>query len=157
MLSIEHKKQKRASIPIGQASFFSRHSTMISSLAAIMVIGFAAFSYMMYQKQNQANNQIVVLSDKMNQLQTDYISLSEQNEQIFTQYKVLKDASTRYVHLRGMDMVPQALAVVYYNSEHKNAYLNIVNLPAAPHGHQYQLWADVDGKHRNMGCLLYTS
>jgi len=142
MLSIEHKKQKAAN-----------NASMIGGLAAMLVIGFATFSYMMYQKQDQANKQIAILSEKMNQLQTDYTSLNQQNEQLFAQYEILKDASTRQVHLRGMDLVPQALAVVYYNPEHKNAFLNIVNLPTAPKGHQYQLWADVNGKHMNMGTL----
>lgn len=153
MLSIEHKKQKGAHAVIAQPSFFARYSSMISGLAAIMIIGFAAFSFMMYQKQNEANQKITILSDKMNQLQTDHTSLTAQNKELLAQYEMLKDVSTRQVHLRGMDLVPQALAVVYYNPEHKNAFLNIVNLPAAPHGHQYQLWADVDGKHMNMGTL----
>lgn len=155
-MSIEYKRsQVETSSP--SPSFMERYGAAITGLAAMMTLTLGVLSYLMFQNQNEANAKIASLSGKIETLQTDYENLKNQNQQLIAQYEVLKDISTQQIRLSGSDMAPQALAVVYYNPDQKNAFLNIVNLPQPPDGHQYQLWADVDGKHINMGMLAKES
>ena len=59
---------------------------------------------------------------------------------------LLSDPNILSVPLKGVEKHPDSKAIVYWNKESKNVYLNAENLPKAPQGMQYQLWALVDGK-----------
>ncbi|MNK88636.1 Anti-sigma-K factor rskA [compost metagenome] len=59
---------------------------------------------------------------------------------------LLTDPNILSVPLNGVEKHPDSKAIVYWNKESKNVYLNAENLPKAPEGMQYQLWALVDGK-----------
>jgi anti-sigma-K factor RskA len=58
--------------------------------------------------------------------------------------------NSKKIELKGVEKHPNMLAEVYWDSS-KKVYLDIKNLPAAPTGKQYQLWAIVDGKPVDMG------
>lgn len=124
-----------------------------AGIAAMMIVSLGMASWMLYQNQNAAYSEIALLSTQIKHLQSDQQALQTSNEQIRQRYSVLKDVTTRQVHLRGSQNAPQALAVVYWNPDHNKGYLNIVDLPKCPSGHQYQLWADVNGEHKDMGVL----
>ncbi|MEO1628842.1 MAG: anti-sigma factor [Bacteroidota bacterium] len=136
--------------PVVQRSFWSRWGTAI---AAVMVLGLSMVCMLMYSKQSEAQQQIAVLSSQVEALQRDYQTLQRVDKRLQTQFAILKDVSTRHVQLQGSDLAPSAKAVVYWNENHQDAYLNVVDMPEAPHGHQYQVWADVNGKHLDMGLL----
>jgi anti-sigma-K factor RskA len=57
---------------------------------------------------------------------------------------------SKKIQLKGVEKHPDMLAEVYWDSS-KKVYLDIKNLPAAPTGKQYQLWAIVEGKPVDMG------
>ena len=94
-----------------------------------------------------------LLSTQVKHIQTDQKVLQTSTENVMQRYSVLKDVTTRQVHLKGSQNAPQALAVVYWNPDHSTGYLNIVDLPKCPAGHAYQMWADVNGEHMDMGML----
>jgi anti-sigma-K factor RskA len=58
--------------------------------------------------------------------------------------------NSKKIQLKGVEKHPDMLAEVYWDSS-KKVYLDIKNLPAAPTGKQYQLWAIVEGKPVDMG------
>ena len=58
--------------------------------------------------------------------------------------------NSKKIELKGVEKHPNMLAEVYWN-ESKQVFLNPKNLPAAPSGKQYQLWAIVDGKPVDLG------
>jgi len=124
-----------------------------AGIAAMMVLALGAVSWMLYQNQKVAYDEIALLSTQLKHLQSDQDELAKSNTLIRQKYSVLKDVTTRQVHLKGSQHAPQALAVVYWNPDHNKGYLNVVDLPQCPKGHQYQMWANVNGKHMNMGVL----
>ncbi|NUO02126.1 MAG: anti-sigma factor [Saprospiraceae bacterium] len=65
----------------------------------------------------------------------------------------LEHEDTRPVYLNGTPLLPEAKALVYWNHTAKSAYFNPIRLPEAPAGHQYQIWADVEGIMINMGLI----
>lgn len=124
-----------------------------AGIAAMMIVTLGGVSWMLYQNQNAAYKDLGLLATQIKHLQDDQQILQTSNEMIRQKYSVLKDVTTKQVQLKGSQIAPQALAVVYWNPDHNKGYLNIVNLPKCPNGHAYQMWADVNGKHVNMGML----
>lgn len=59
---------------------------------------------------------------------------------------ILSNPNILTVPLKGVEKYPDSKAIVYWDQTSKNVYLNAENLPKAPEGMQYQLWALVDGK-----------
>ena len=47
--------------------------------------------------------------------------------------------------MKGIEGKEDALATVFWNTQTKQTYINVNNLPAPPEGMQYQLWALADG------------
>jgi len=128
-----------------------------AGLAAMMILTLGAVSWMLYSSQKEAEDEIAILSTQIKHLQSDQKSLQASNDKIIQKYAVLKDVTTRQVHLKGSHHAPQALAVVYWNPDHSKGYLNVVDLPKCPNGHAYQMWADVNGKHIDMGMVKLDS
>ncbi|MEL6865473.1 MAG: anti-sigma factor [Bacteroidota bacterium] len=121
--------------------------------AVLLILGLSSVCWSLYKNQQTAQAQIAQLSQQMEDLRGRYRQLADKNQSVNKQFVLLKDQGTQHVHLRGSNIAPGALAVVYWNEDHQNAYLNLINMPPPPHGHQYQVWADVNGKHKNMGLL----
>ena len=75
------------------------------------------------------------------ELSTKVSSLEEMNSIIM---------NSKRIELKGVESHPEMLADVYWHTS-KKVFLEMKNLPAAPSGKQYQLWAIVDGKPVDMG------
>jgi anti-sigma-K factor RskA len=124
-----------------------------AGIAAATILALGAWSMILYQNQQATLNNLALLTTQVKHLQKDQETLQVSARQIEQKYSVLKDVTTRHVALKGSNIAPQSLAVVYWNPDHNKGYLNIVNLPPCPSGHEYQMWADVNGKHVDMGML----
>lgn len=125
----------------------------ITGIAAVFAFGFGLLTFLLYQQQNELENQIGALENKVIQLQDQNNQLNNQKTIINQQFATLKDVNTNHIHLRGSQLSPKALIVVYWNEVDKNAYLNVVDLPEIPADKSLQLWADVAGEMINMGVL----
>lgn len=68
---------------------------------------------------------------------------------------MLSQPEMKVVRLKGTEQHAAEHAVVFWNEQTKQVYLDAASLPKAPDGKQYQLWAMVDGKPVDAG--LYTA
>ena len=139
--------------PLRSVSVMSKWWNWGAGIAALMILTLSVLCYMLYQNQIKAQQDLALLSTQIKHLQTDYQQLEKSKENIMQRYVVLKDLGTKHIPLHGSDHAPQAQVMVYWNPDHSKGYLNIINIPEPPHGHQYQMWADVNGKHMDMGVL----
>ena len=57
------------------------------------------------------------------------------------------------IALLGTKASPNSKAVIYWNKESGDTYVNTAALPAAPDNQQYQLWAMVDNKPVSLGVI----
>lgn len=121
--------------------------------ASVAILILSGLAFLFYQNQETARKELAALSQQVQKLQDDYVSLTDSHKSLQTKYLLLKDVRTHHVQMQGSHHAPKAQCVLYWNPEHKDAYLNIVNLPPPPHGHAYQVWADVNGHHHNMGLI----
>jgi hypothetical protein len=124
-----------------------------AGIASIFVIGLSTLSFFLYQGQQNAKNEIALLTTQLHHLKLDNETLVENSGKLLQQYAVLKDENTQHVSLRGLKTAPQTHGIVYWNKDHGKAFLSICNLPETPEGHQFYVWADVDGKHQKVAIL----
>lgn len=80
------------------------------------------------------------------QLQTEKKSQDLALKRSQEKLAILSNPNILTIPLKGVEKHPDSKAMVYWDSNSKNVYLNAENLPKAPEGMQYQLWALVDGK-----------
>lgn len=88
-------------------------------------------------------------------------NLEQENESFVTNYRqlqqdlqVLRDPATATFNMKSVEgREPGYLANVLWNSQTESVYLDVVSLPEAPAGKQYQLWALKDGKPIDMGVF----
>lgn len=130
-----------------------RRSIWFPAAASVAFLVLASLAFMFYQKQEKARKELAALSQQVQKLQKDYASLSNSHNDLQAEYVMLKDIRTHHVQMQGSKNAPKAKCVLYWNPDEKGAYLNIVDLPNPPKGHAYQVWADVEGHHHNMGLL----
>ena len=69
---------------------------------------------------------------------------------------ILRRPDTKTIEMKGVDNgpAPSSRVLVYWNAKEKATFLSIQNLPDAPKGKQYQLWAIVDKKPVDAGVFI---
>jgi anti-sigma-K factor RskA len=132
----------------------SRPWQWLSAATVSLLILTTVLSFYYRQQWQQAESQLALymaqeqnLSREYQALRTDYEELLERQEDIFT------NPDFRKVQLKGTDVAPGAFAVVYWNQESRQLYLNPKGLPEAEDGKQYQLWRIVDGEPSSAGVF----
>lgn len=102
------------------------------------------------------------LKNQYAQMKANYARLeercnTEQNNrtQVASHYTFVCHPHTHPVFIHGTQLAPQAQATVYWNEQQQQALCHLSALPKAPHGKQYQLWADVNGAMVDMGVLKF--
>lgn len=106
-----------------------------ASVAVIFGLG-----YMGYEVGSK-NAELEKIAKNNTELSAKVSNLEQMNSMIM---------NSKRIELKGVENHPDMLADVYWHTS-KKVFLEIKNLPAAPSGKQYQLWAIVDGKPVDMG------
>lgn len=77
----------------------------------------------------------------------------DEKEQQIAQLERIRNPKAVKVTLAGVQSHPDADAVVYWDMDNKEVMIDCVDLPKTDDGHQYQLWALVDGKPVDAGVF----
>jgi anti-sigma-K factor RskA len=120
-------------------------------IAAAFTLGLIAF--VLFQGRKDLQQQYAELESAYAELASDCTTKQERSAAIAAQLELLRDPATKHVHLRGTDLTPDALVVVYWNDSQTSGMLQIENLPPPPTGKTYQIWADVEGEMINAGVF----
>jgi anti-sigma-K factor RskA len=124
-------------------------------MAAASIILFLAstiFNVYYYNKFSELeNNYNVLLANNGTLLAKSEANQTRMND-MEKSMLVMKDTATLKIPLKDVKGASN-LATVYWNSISKDVFVLQNNLPKAPQGKQYQLWAIVDGKTVNAGML----
>jgi Tfp pilus assembly major pilin PilA len=123
---------------------------LMAAAAVILLIASAAVNIYLYQKYTKVNQAYADL----NNLNTELAKQNKQQQTELTAYT----KSTEIFSSPDYIKVPMAgkenyTATVFWNKKTASVYLIANQLPAAPKGKQYQLWALVDGKPVDAGVL----
>lgn len=95
--------------------------------------------------------------EKVLALETQNQVLAQEGQMLKASYQeevaLLQNPNTRVIKLMGQPVNPTATAMIYFNQSSKEVYLSALNLPVAPAGKQYQLWAIIDNKPVDAGLI----
>ena len=121
----------------------------IAVAAVLLLIASAGLNVYYYSGYKTATHNYQALLDNQKTLQayeTKYNNLQQT-------VNILQDSAMHVVKMAGIKGKEGSAATVYWNNNTKDVYVYINNLPQAPAGKQYQLWAIVDGKPVDAGVL----
>lgn len=106
--------------------------------SVLLLISVSIIAYE-FQKQGKLENQLAALENQAAGEKQKYAQLEQK-------WEMSTNSGMRTVLLEGVENHPGMRAMVYVEKTTNQTYLSIENLPVAPEGFQYQLWAIVDGK-----------
>lgn len=98
--------------------------------------------------------------DEVDRLNAEKLIMTQDNEMLQktlnkknTDMAMFTDTSSMIVDMKGTQMSPDSRAMVVWNKQNKEVYLDIVKMPLPPPDKQYQLWAIAGGKPVNAGMI----
>lgn len=131
-----------------------------AAVAMLLFVGTAWYALSLRMDVEVKEQQIASLTNDLdlqkanfNAMDTLISELSDKNLTLLTEVNLLKKPGMKSVELKGMEVAPAAKAMAYANASTGEVYLEIMNLPAAPDGMQYQFWGIVDSKPVNAGMI----
>ena len=87
------------------------------------------------------------MANMKNENQSKNIAIQNMQQKL----DVVANPDMKKIVLAGVEKHPESKATVLWDANSKDVYLSVNNLPKAPEGMQYQLWAIEDGKPVNAG------
>jgi anti-sigma-K factor RskA len=118
-----------------------------TAAAAVLLLVVAAwFAYQFYAQNERLQN-----SNK--NLQAELYTKDSLLNKIVDEQKIVSDPNMIVVNLEGTVKTPQSSASIYWDSTTANVYLVVKNMPKLPNDQQYQLWAIIDGKPKDLGVF----
>lgn len=119
---------------------------LIAAAMVIFLIESIILTYSFYNKYKDTSRELQFAQQKLEQ-QEKY------NQAMTADINVMTDKNAMPVVLNGTLKAPDALAKIFWMKNTGQVYIDPSNLPEAPVGKQYQLWAIVDGKPLDAGMI----
>ncbi|MCY7292298.1 MAG: anti-sigma factor [Ferruginibacter sp.] len=118
-----------------------------AAAAVLLLIGSSVLNFFYYNKYKDVNA-------KYNESQQQVASLNEDLSDINKDMGIVQSKYSEPVSLKGLEAAPDAAAKIFWMKNTGEVYVDPSNLPMAPVGKQYQLWAIVDGKPVDGGMIF---
>jgi anti-sigma-K factor RskA len=136
--------------------------SIAAAVVLLVSISAALFFYLQFNtlktefsalRQKQMINDSLLAQQMAENHELEY-SLSEMRSHFIDVQDHINDTETQKIVLKGLDLEPNANAIVLWNKNTEKVYVSASNLPAVDDAHQYQLWALVDGKPIDAGVFF---
>jgi len=124
-----------------------------AGLALLLLIGSAWYIFKLKSEIEVKDRAIQTAENLSYMYKHEWDYYDSMNLVLNHELHVLKTPSMKTVELKGMVLAPEAKAMAYTNTTSGEVYLEILNLPPAPDGMQYQFWGFVDGKPVDAGMI----
>jgi len=132
--------------PVNEITPFKKWKNIAVAASVLLLVSISSNLFWI-TIQNESTTEIDRLQTEVN-VQTLALQKADQK------WKMIANPNMHTVALNGVEKYPYVKAVVFWDKKTKQVYLHAGNLPTAPVGMQYQLWAIADGKPISAG--LYT-
>jgi anti-sigma-K factor RskA len=143
----KEENKRVTGIPINKKSETPMFYKWIAAASIILLIGSIIVNYSYYEKYHDAKQELLIAEQKIEQQQKSNLAMSRDMEIVTNKY-------AEPVVLKGTPKAPDAMAKIFWMKNTGDVYINPTNLPQAPAGKQYQLWAIVDGTPVNGGMIV---
>ena len=133
-------------IPLNKKRLVPLFYKSVAAAVLILLIGSMILNYNYYNKYHDANSQLQLAQKKIAQQ-------GKSNEAMREDLNIVTNKNAQPVVLNGTPKAPDAVAKIFWMKNTGEVYIDPTNLPKAPEGKQYQLWAIVDGKPVDGGMI----
>lgn len=120
-----------------------------AAAAVVLLIGSSVFNIIQYNKNGTIDKELKQNKEIVSTLQGKTKSMEDN-------WRIIQSKYSQAVTVNGLPVAPDAQAKVFWMKNTGDVYVDPSNLPVAPQGKQYELWAIVDGKPLNAGIILTT-
>jgi len=120
---------------------------MVAAASVLFLIGSIALNVVTYNKFSHAYQNLVALRETFD-------SIQDKNFLMTADMNIIQSRYSMPVALKGLEAAPDAAAKIFWMQNTGEVFIDPSNLPDAPLGKQYQLWAIVDGIPVNGGMIL---
>lgn len=124
-----------------------------AAIAIILLLWTSYTGWTLTEMLTTMNEKLKNARDSAQSLRADLADQNEKLKAVEDEIALLKTPSMKSIELKGMEVAPDAKAMAYANTNTGEVYLEIMNLPAAPEGMQYQFWGIVDDKPVDAGMI----
>ena len=127
--------------------------TQIQILLRLIIAAFfvllVGMTFLYYQTR-QENQDLTNINQRLKEtLDTTSTILKK----IVDEQKVVSSPDVTVVNMVGTQAAPKSSANVYWDSTRSDVYLVVKNMPGLPSDQQYQLWALIDNKPKDLGVF----
>lgn len=131
----------------------ANNSRTAIAAVVILLIGSILLNFVFWNKSKSTEEELAFVKTE----QEKAMAASRQMQQELTasnnSLKMVMDPAMKSIPLAGVGEHTANNATVIWDTRSKEVYLSMNNLPPAPEGKQYQLWAIVDGKPVDLGVF----
>ena len=117
-----------------------------AAAAVLLLIGSSVLNFFYYNKYKDVN-------EKYDESQQQIASLNQHLTEVDKDMSIVQSKYSEPVSLKGQEAAPDAGAKIFWMKNTGEVYVDPTNMPIAPTGKQYQLWAFVDGKPVDAGMI----
>ena len=128
----------------------ARTSPLLRFVAAASVLLLIGVGYLYYQTKQENKD----LTDTNDRLRVSLDTTKNVLQRIVDEQKdVVSNPNVTVVNMVGTQVAPKSSANIYWDSTSSNVYLVVKNMPKLPNDQQYQLWALIDNKPKDLGVF----
>ena len=119
-------------------------------MAAASIVLLIGMGYLYYQTKQENKD----LTDTNDRLKTSLDTTRNILKKIVDEQKdIVSNPNVTVVNMVGTQVAPKSSANIYWDSASSNVYLVVKNMPKLPTNQQYQLWALIDNKPKDLGVF----
>jgi len=138
-------------MPAKTATPVLRNWKRLAAAAAVLLIVSLAVNGFYISKYELYKSRYTALVESQQQLVAHNQLIETRLDKMQADMEMLMNPAMKPVELKGVASHPNMVASLYWDPNTRKTYIGTSNLPAAPLGKDYQLWAIVDGKPVDIG------
>lgn len=149
IITMENSKSSKNEKSIGNTGWIR----FVAAASVILVIVMAAMYYHVSEQNKTIIEQNKDLSSTNDRLKERLDTTQSTLDRIVQEQSVVSDPNALVVNMVGTTVAPKSSANIYWDSANTSVYLVVKNMPKLPSDKQYQLWALIDGKPKDLGVF----
>ena len=118
----------------------------VAAAAVILLIGMVVLYYQVSQQNKDLAKSNKDLTEKVNADEVVLNKIKIEGDQMHNPNAIV-------VNMIGTKIAPKSSANIYWDSTNSSVYLVVKNMPQLPSDKQYQLWALIDNKPKDLGTF----
>lgn len=131
---------------------YTYYKGAFAACLAMFIIS-AVINFILWSNYNESKDEVTRLNAEKLIMAQDNEMLQKTLNKKNTDMAMFTDTSSMIVDLKGTQMSPDSRAMVVWNKQNKEVYLDVMNMPLPPPDKQYQLWAIAGGKPVDAGMI----